>query len=105
MIRALLITTAFLAALPAVFFPALPGEAADAATEGVYVVKPGDTLSGIAGKLLDDSERWRELLDANPQVTDPALIYPGDTLALPGGEAAFCPRFYFHANVIPVRRR
>jgi LysM repeat protein len=85
MIRTLLMTAAFLAVLPALFFPALPGQAADAATEGTYVVKPGDTLSGIAGKLLDDPARWRDLLEANPQVTDPALIYPGDTLALPGG--------------------
>jgi hypothetical protein len=54
--------------------------------DDVYIVKPGDTLSGIAQKLYGDAAKWPELLKANPQVTDPALIYPGDSLAAEAGE-------------------
>lgn len=54
--------------------------------EDVYIVKPGDTLSGIALKIYGDAAKWTELLEANPQVTDPSLIYPGDSLATGQGE-------------------
>lgn len=52
--------------------------------ENTYIVKSGDTLSGIAGELLGDANKWSELLEANPQITDPQLIYPGDALVVPG---------------------
>ncbi len=52
--------------------------------ENTYIVKSGDTLSGIAGELLGDEKKWSELLEANPQVTDPQLIFPGDALVVPG---------------------
>jgi LysM repeat protein len=52
--------------------------------ENTYIVRSGDTLSGIAGELLGDANRWSELLEANPQITDPQLIYPGDALVVPG---------------------
>lgn len=82
MVRTLWIAILCLAVLPALLFPVAP--ARGEGTDGVYIVKPGDTLSGIAGSELGDFKRWEEILDANPQVTDPELIYPGDTLALPG---------------------
>ncbi len=47
-----------------------------------YVVKKGDTLWDISTFYLQDPWRWPELWDANPQVTNPHLIYPGDTLTL-----------------------
>jgi nucleoid-associated protein YgaU len=56
-----------------------------------YVVRHGDTLSGIAGRVLGDPQRWREILKANPQVTNANRIYPGDTLQVPVPVAAAPP--------------
>ena len=35
-----------------------------------YVVRPGDTLSRIAGRVFGDGKRWPEILKENPQVTN-----------------------------------
>lgn len=47
-----------------------------------YTVQPGDSMWSIAQQLgltLD------ELLAANPQITNPDLIYPGQEINIPGG--------------------
>ncbi|MFO6453403.1 MULTISPECIES: LysM peptidoglycan-binding domain-containing protein [unclassified Aeromicrobium] len=70
--------------------PTLDDTQADRSTRS-YVVKEGDTLWDIADRELGDPARYREILDASTHIaqpdggrlTDPDLIIPGWTLALP----------------------
>lgn len=47
-----------------------------------YVVKRGDTLWGISDMFLSEPWRWPEVWDVNPQIDNPHLIFPGDTIYL-----------------------
>jgi len=62
-----------------------PGTLIRADAPRSYTVKRGDTLWDIASLFLKDPWLWPEVWIINPQVENPHLIYPGDTLALAYG--------------------
>lgn len=55
---------------------------------GTHTVKPGDTLSGIAERVLGDASRWPEIAKASglPKNFDPHNLQPGTKLVLPPTE-------------------
>jgi LysM repeat protein len=73
---------------------AFPTAAKPATAAARYVVRPGDTLSGIAAAL-DVRGGWQALYETNRTVigADPDVIHPGKVLVLPGrpGRPATAP--------------
>lgn len=63
-----------------------PAESAAAAPKeqsSQYVIKKGDTLWDISNAFLKDPFLWPFIWKANPSITNPDLIYPGNKLAIP----------------------
>ena len=50
-------------------------------TEQSYVIQSGDTLTGIAA---GNNTTVEEIMDSNPSITNPDIIYAGNNLTLPG---------------------
>jgi LysM repeat protein len=48
-----------------------------------YIIKKGDTLWDISNAFYKDPFLWPLLWKANPYITNPDLIYPGNKLAIP----------------------
>jgi spore coat assembly protein SafA len=66
----------------------IPGQAGyrqEPCSENTYVVQPGDTMYRIAHRY---GVSLQALIAANPQISDPAAIYPGQTINLPAGAGA-----------------
>ncbi|AEG58858.1 LysM peptidoglycan-binding domain-containing protein [Desulforamulus ruminis] len=63
-----------------------------------YFVISGDTMSSIARQLGTSEE---ELVAANPHISDPNLLFPGDVLCVPGfRKPTTCPaNFQNHYEV------
>jgi hypothetical protein len=53
-----------------------------------HIVRPGDTLRGIAERFLGSSERWPEIHKLNPGIADPDRIEPGARLRMPAVQSA-----------------
>ncbi len=58
----------------------VPGSIVTINGQNVYIVKSGDTLRAIAAA---QNVTLAALEQANPQITDPGLIFPGDHVILP----------------------
>ena len=51
-------------------------------TSETYKVQSGDSLLGLAEKLLGSPDRWREIADLNG-IGPPYTLYPGQELKVP----------------------
>src|SRR5512136_801156 len=54
--------------------------------EGTYTIKKGDTLWDISSKFLKDPFLWPKLWERNPYITNPHLIFPGNSIRLSAAE-------------------
>jgi len=70
-----------------------------------YTVRRGDTLWDISAKFLSKPWLWPEIWQANPQVRNPHLIYPGDVLNLSfinGPRLKLEPSAHREAEAVPA---
>ena len=63
-----------------------------------YLVQPGDTLSGIAAS---HGITLAAVEAANPRISDPNLIYPGQTVEMPAGSSASMGSYTQHSSTAP----
>lgn len=56
------------------------------AEEIVHIVKSGDTLWAISNKYLENPFLWKRLWEANTEIKNPDLIYPGNRVIIIKGD-------------------
>ncbi len=66
-----------------------------------YTVVRGDTLWDISGRFLEEPWRWPEVWQANPNIKNPHLIYPGDKIRLEYGPDGK-PRLVVNRNGVDI---
>lgn len=72
-----------------VLAPAAPVASIVSSSPRTVVVKPGDTLSGLASEHMGTSRKWKELLDANKDKMDsPQDLRVGMTINIPSSSSA-----------------
>ncbi len=61
-----------------------PAQAPDRSAweSGFHVVRPGDTMEGLALRYLGSETLWREIATLNPEVPNPHFILPGERLRI-----------------------
>jgi nucleoid-associated protein YgaU len=65
--------------------PTAPTGTTGTSSSRTYVVVKGDSLSKIAKQEYGDATKWPRIYEANKDlIKDPDLIYPGQTLKIPG---------------------
>lgn len=104
MIRKIIVLLAGMLVTVAVFAAGVPLRAGHPDN---YTVRKGDTLWDLSAKFLSKPWLWPEIWQANPQVRNPHLIYPGDVLNLSfvnGGEPTLRlePRVHPEGAAIPA---
>jgi len=70
-----------------------------------YTVRRGDTLWDISARFLSKPWLWPEIWQANPQVRNPHLIYPGDVLNLSflnGPSLRLQPQVHREGDAVPA---
>lgn len=67
---------------------AVPEESPQKEEGKTHTVKPGDTLWTISSEYMKDPFLWPRVWVVNPAIENPDLIYPGETVNLPGHEEA-----------------
>ena len=58
-----------------------------AASAKTYTVQPGDCLWSIAERYYGSGAQYKKLAAANPEITNPNLIYPGQVLTIPPADS------------------
>jgi LysM repeat protein len=87
--------------VPDAYSAPAPAPAVNLSGQSTYTVKSGDTLSGIASRF---GVSLGALESANPQITNPNLIYVGQQIHIPGAAAAPAPAPAGHPSSYTVQR-
>jgi len=58
----------------------------------IYVIKQGDTLWGLSERFIKDPKYWPNMWANNSQITNPHLIYPGQTVRVFSDRLEFVPK-------------
>ena len=80
----------------------VPLTSPEAPQDATYIIKPGDTLWDLAFHFLSDPFKWPLIWNANPYIKNPDLIYPGNSLRIPGRNESFAGQKPIDTNAEPV---